>query len=472
MDNEPDFFGQAFNTELFFNAVKDVKIATGEITTDVKKVKGEIVITSAETTKSFSEATAGLNKYVSTAVLRYRQLGLVNKEEIEKSQKLGETQEEFAKRLEIEAVNRITNISNLGNSIIGTEQQIETFLKTAIELNQQIDAAIPEARVAVFINESQAVIEQANIEIKERQRLLGLLRPTIESEAEFRLRTEQELLAKFPEFEKLSAKQRLVIIDDYYAKLKEKRGEDAADAKLSREEQLEGIADGLRQIAVVAQTGVQVFQQYIQTQLTLLAAEEERLLDKVVGDSEEANEKRLEIQEDYEEQRKEITKRGQLAQLQLTRLQALANVAEAVTKALAEGPIIGQILAGISAAIGLVQVGVISTQISATQSLARGGLLNGPSHENGGIRLAGGGVVAEGGEAVINRRASIDYRGLLSEANMSSGGAPLVNSAFDDTRLIEAISRQNRNPIKAYVLEQDITRSQGVNKRLQQLSKI
>ena len=34
------------------------------------------------------------------------------------------------------------------------------------------------------------------------------------------------------------------------------------------------------------------------------------------------------------------------------------------------------------------------------------------------------------------------------------------------------IAKQNRTPIKAYVLEKEITKSQGINKRLQQLSKI
>ena len=283
---------------------------------------------------------------------------------------------------------------------------------------------------------------------------------------------ESDLILAGIDLTEFSTDEQLKIWEEYYQKREQQRNEDKEGNEEALDFSIEGLTEGLRQVSQVAQTGVQVFQEYVSTQLTLLQEEEKRVLDQIVGDSEEAEQKRLEVQEDYENQRKEITKQGQLAQLQLTRIQAVANVAEAVTKALAEGPIVGQILAGIAGAIGLAQIGIVTSQINQVRSLARGGLLQGPSHEYGGIPLAGGGVVAEGNEAVINRRGSIDYRNLLNEVSMSSGGAPIVSSSFDDTRLIEAITKQNREPIKAFVLEQDITNSQSVNKRLQQLSKI
>jgi len=161
-----------------------------------------------------------------------------------------------------------------------------------------------------------------------------------------------------------------------------------------------------------------------------------------------------------------------LAQLELTRLQAVANVAEAVTKALAAGPVTGQILAGVAAAIGAIQVGFISSQISQVRNLRQGGILFGASHEQGGIPFGNTGVFAEGGEVVINRQSSVQYRDLLSSINMAGGGRPLVSQPFDDSRLIEALTKTNREPIRAYVLEQDITEKQGINQRLQLLSKI
>jgi len=268
----------------------------------------------------------------------------------------------------------------------------------------------------------------------------------------------------------LAAEEKLRIIQEFYNKKKQIEQEGQTETKKIRDEDLEDVDEFFRDFQQAAQLSVQVFSQYLQTQLMLLEEEEKRVLEQVVGDSEEAEKKRTEIQEEYENRRKELSKKNQLAQLELSRIQAVANIAEAITKALAET--LNPVFAGILSVLGLAQVGVITQQIAAVRNLARGGLLVGPSHEYGGVPLAGGGVVAEGGEAVINRRASIDYRGLLNEVSLSSGGAPMVSSSFDDTRLIEAITKQNRTPIKAYVLEKEISKSQGINKRLQQLSKI
>jgi hypothetical protein len=96
----------------------------------------------------------------------------------------------------------------------------------------------------------------------------------------------------------------------------------------------------------------------------------------------------------------------------------------------------------------------------------------GPSHENGGIRYAQRGIELEGGEAVINRMSTIQYGDLLNEINMAGGGRPIVNQNFDDSRLIEAIAKQRSQPIRAYVVEQDITDKQSLAKRLDQLSTI
>jgi len=283
---------------------------------------------------------------------------------------------------------------------------------------------------------------------------------------------ETELAKQGIDLTDFTAEERIKILEAFYNRKKQLRDEDATDEKEVSEGFLDNLADNLSQVAQVAQTGVQVFQQYVQTQLTILQDTEKGILDQIVGDSEEAEQKRTEIREQYENERKQITKQGQLAQLELTRLQAVANVAEAVTKALAAGPVTGQILAGVAAAIGAIQVGFISSQISQVRNLRQGGILFGASHEQGGIPFGNTGVFAEGGEVVINRQSSVQYRDLLSSINMAGGGRPLVSQPFDDSRLIEALTKTNREPIRAYVLEQDITEKQGINQRLQLLSKI
>jgi len=47
-----------------------------------------------------------------------------------------------------------------------------------------------------------------------------------------------------------------------------------------------------------------------------------------------------------------------------------------------------------------------------------------------------------------------------------------VMNNFDDSRLIEAIAKQRNMPLRAYVVEQDITNSQTVQRRLEQLAQI
>jgi succinyl-CoA synthetase alpha subunit len=158
----------------------------------------------------------------------------------------------------------------------------------------------------------------------------------------------------------------------------------------------------------------------------------------------------------------------------------VADTAQAVVKALAElGPILGPILAGVSTAIGLAQIAIIQDQISTARSLRRGGVLRaqggmiiGPSHENGGVRLAQAGIIAEGNESIINRQSTLDYQSLLSSINVAGGGRPLVYNNFDDSRIVEALAKQQQKPIRAYVLGSEITNEQAISKRLDDLSKI
>ena len=200
-----------------------------------------------------------------------------------------------------------------------------------------------------------------------------------------------------------------------------------------------------------------------------------------MGDSEAAAAKRLEIQTEYEAKAKEIEKKGRIDSLKFSLVQAIANGAQAFVKALAEfGPILGPILAGVNAALTLAQVVIINDQISNAQAMRRGGfvkaqggmLLSGPSHEQGGIPLAQMGVVAEGQEAIINRQSTINFRDLLSTINQSGGGRPLVVNNFDDSRIVEAIASQKQKPLRAYVLQSEITNEQAISKRLDDLSKI
>lgn len=229
-----------------------------------------------------------------------------------------------------------------------------------------------------------------------------------------------------------------------------------------------------------------ITQERVRTDLQSLEIAEKRTLEKVVGESESAAKKRLEIQEEYNNKRKELEKKAAVQQLQFSLVQSIAQAAQAVVNILQStaifgpaGPVVAGGLIALTAGLTAAQIAIISDQISNAQAMRRGGvlkaqggmILRGPSHENGGIPLAQMGVIAEGNEAIINRQSTMNFQDLLSTINQSGGGRPLVMNNFDDSRIVEALAKQQQKPIRAYVLESDITNEQLISKRLDTLSK-
>lgn len=115
-----------------------------------------------------------------------------------------------------------------------------------------------------------------------------------------------------------------------------------------------------------------------------------------------------------EEEKRKLEKTQRKIDLGMQITSGIANVAEGVTKALAKGPIIGQILAAIQAAQGAVQVAIMTTQLA---KLEDGGLLRGKRHSQGGMRIEGTNMEVEGGEFVVNRISTDKNLGLVKYIN-------------------------------------------------------
>ena len=100
---------------------------------------------------------------------------------------------------------------------------------------------------------------------------------------------------------------------------------------------------------------------------------------------------------------------------------AIANTAQGAAKALGEwGWPLGPIFAGVMAALGAVQTGIIAKQISSLpkpKKLEEGGLIEGPSHKQGGIRIPNTNIEVEGKEFVVNKRSTEKYLPLLQAIN-------------------------------------------------------
>ena len=101
--------------------------------------------------------------------------------------------------------------------------------------------------------------------------------------------------------------------------------------------------------------------------------------------------------------------------------QTTISTFQAIVKALELGPIAGPIAAGTIGALGFAQVANIAGIQFAHGGLVDGGMFEGASHANGGIKFASGGRImeAEGGEAIINKRSTAMFKPVLSAINCS-----------------------------------------------------
>lgn len=221
----------------------------------------------------------------------------------------------------------------------------------------------------------------------------------------------------------------------------------------------------------ISKIGSLISQSY-SLQLERLELDYQNTMSKIVGDTEEANALREKEEIMYQNKKKAIEKQARIDSLNIQLAQAVADTASAVLKTLAQfgATPVGIALSILAGGLGAVQIGLIAQQKSMVQSMARGGFLRGASHEQGGIKYQGGGIELEGNEAVINRRSTLAYAPLLSQINEQGGGRPLLVNNIMDSRMAEVLASTRNEPIRAYVLEQDITKSQAINRRLEELA--
>ena len=390
---------------------------------------------------------------------------------------------EFEKTLGEAGKVAFENLVNVGNQVIIFEDGIEKVRMSVDKLNAELAKLEPQAKRALIVENIDLIADQyqgilQSIELNEENVLAlkeKIRKRDYSEEEKYRdtlVQLQKSLLDKQIDISTLSYEEKLKLLESFLTKEVE-AVENAEKKKLdATNENLEKITKGIQTFQAILTSIQQTTADYYAFQLDRLDKQNESLQSKIVGDTEQANKKRIELEEIYQNKRKELEKKQAKSSLALQLVQGVSNTALAVIRALAEG---GPILAGIVGAIGAVQVGIIGAQLAQVDQFKRGGLLamggmvNGPSHEYGGVKFQGGGFELEGNEAVINRRSSLNYMGLLSQINQSGGGVPIYNS-FDDSRIVEAIYKQRNEPIRAFVVESDITNKQQITRRLEQLA--
>jgi hypothetical protein len=283
---------------------------------------------------------------------------------------------------------------------------------------------------------------------------------------------EKELANAGIDISKASEEEKLRILYEYIKKRQSLLGGEVKNFLEQVEKDIQAFRGAFNAIGQTVAQGFSFDFEFLELQY-------QNTLDNIVGDTVEANKKRAEAEKIYQGQVEALQKRQAKFNLQLTLTQAIADAAAAIITITKQTGVFATIAASIAAAATAVQIQQITQQLNRIDSFKRGGfvkgqggLVVGPSHEYGGVKFQNGGVELEGGEAVINRVSSVRYGELLNSINIAGGGKPLMVNNFDDSRIVEAIAKQRSEPLRAYVLEQDITQKQAINKRLEQLAQI
>lgn len=194
-------------------------------------------------------------------------------------------------------------------------------------------------------------------------------------------------------------------------------------------------------------------------------------------------------QENYESQVQALNdetdkkqKQLQLKQAKRQKAMAIMNAtlaaAQAIIASLAQSPVaigpvpnpLGIASLALATATGAAQIAVAAA--TPLPTAGKGMLIEGNDHQHGGVLIN-----AEGGEAIINKKATKRFLPLLSQINQSTGGIPLygnggiigqatqaAESMIDYDRLAEACAR-----IKTYVAVTDINDAQARAARVEQL---
>lgn len=190
----------------------------------------------------------------------------------------------------------------------------------------------------------------------------------------------------------------------------------------------------------------------------------EQLQDEMHNRAElEREEARLEKEKEKREAEiKKKEKQVKRADLVSSIANSIATTAFAVVQALAAAPPpFNFALAALVGAMGAVQTGIMTKQLT---KLEDGGLINGPSHADGGARIHGTNIEVEGGEYVINRKSTAANSRLVEFINSArstvtaadlvglvpgEAGVPIIVNELpqsNEDRILEAIESINFAP--------------------------
>lgn len=398
--------------------------------------------------------------------------GKITKEQGEKFLSAEDTKkrnDELIKLIDELTKARIDALKSTTRFIVEQETVIREFYGEALKASKEGLALQGDAIKNTLLNNLELVVS-----LTQKENKIVIDEKKLQNEQLLKL--EEDLMMKGIDISKFTEEEKLKILRAYLAKQKEEKDKAADEDKKRNKITADDIVKTLQQVNALVGRLASLTSQYFELQIKKLDASYKEALTNVVGDTEEANQKRLELESQYQKQKAELEKRATIKSLQFQLIQAIIDTAQAVTANLEIPPL--AIAVGV---LGAAQIELIREQLALAQSLASGGKIKmgaggmfmGPSHEYGGIMLGAMGLNVEGGEALINRTSSLNYGGLISSINQMGGGQPIVNNpsgSLQEERLLQILAKDRQVPMRAYVLSSEITNSQAINRRLDELA--
>jgi hypothetical protein len=319
-------------------------------------------------------------------------------------------------RIEADAITKRIELGNQANGIVKTRIATD---KKAVEDQAKADEKASKDK----IKEDTKALDK---KITDLELFRQLELATIDETNAQKIEKERELLdaigALRVEKAKLNGEDVAEVeLENTIAKAeKEKEFKEESDAKELEQEELKAANTTL-----IRDAAFQAGESFLQEAFT---NQERRIKDGLTRETEALKLKRQagEIsEEEFAAKRLELEKKAFASRKRQSQAQNAIDFAVAA----------GKTIANLGLPLALPALGVLAIQkisqaaIISSQKFAHGGMINGPSHSQGGVPVSVGGsgmIEAEGGEAIINKRSTAKHMGLLSAINQDGGGVPLA----------------------------------------------
>lgn len=314
-------------------------------------------------------------------------------------------------------------------------------------LNQQgLATAEDVSNAEIELIQQRAISQIQASELAQRQSLEGVKKGSIQ---------ESEII-------KAGESQRAAIVSaaelEVFNKRKEFRDKNAEERKKDRDAEIEEIFSIANAVSEYLNNIIKL--QGIQSQLRIdeinEASEKEKKAIEDSGISEADKQRKLDALRERTNQKIAAEKRKQaIAEKASAIFEATINTAAAIAKNSGN-----PILAAITAAAGLAQIGIIAA--TPIPKFKRGGMVGGKSHEAGGTIIE-----AERGEFIVNRNAVSRHRTELDALNTSSAA---FKKLIDERYVRPALNYYMGKKDKGVIVNASLN-SKGMEKKLDRLNK-